>query len=101
VRFHYDVHGFNFVYVNFYLSDTDRDSGAHVLIAGSHRDKSLRQLFGSARISDEAALRRYGAERVRIIEAKAGSGFFEDTACYHKALPPSARDRLMLQLRYQ
>ncbi len=100
IRYHHDVHGFNFLYVNFYLSDTDADSGAHVLIRGSHRDKRWRNLVGSVRLSDEDALRQYGSERVVVVEGRAGSGFFEDASCYHKALAPRTRDRLLLQLRY-
>jgi hypothetical protein len=101
IRFHYDVHGFNFLYVSFYLLDTDARSGAHVLIEGSHRDKRLRHLLGSAKLDDARALADYGAARIRTIEGSAGAGFFEDTSCYHKALPPLDRERLMLQLRYQ
>jgi hypothetical protein len=35
------------------------------------------------------------------MEGRAGEGFFEDTLCFHKALAPAKRDRLMFQLRYQ
>ena len=100
IRFHYDVDGLNFIYVNFYLLDTDADSGAHVLIPGSHNNKKLWQLFGSARLTDKQALECYGKNSLKVITGLAGSGFFEDTSCYHKALPPLKRDRLMLQLRY-
>jgi hypothetical protein len=100
IQYHYDVHSLNFMYVNFYLLDTDADSGAHVLISGSHRQKRLRQLLGSARLTDEQALSCYGSERIEVITGTAGFGFFEDTSCYHKALPPKTSDRLMLQLRY-
>jgi hypothetical protein len=101
VRFHYDVHGFNFLYVNFYLFDTDENSGAHVLIEGSHRDKRPRHLFGSAKLTEQQAAADYGEERIKVIRGGAGDGFFEDASCYHKALPPRERDRLMFQLRYQ
>jgi len=101
VRFHYDVHSFNFLYVNFYLTDTDERSGAHVLIRGSHRGKRWRHLLGSARLTDEQARAEYGDDRILTMRGAARSGFFEDTSCYHKALPPLDRDRLMLQIRYQ
>jgi hypothetical protein len=100
VHFHYDVHGYNFMYVNFYLLDTDANNGAHTLISGSHCQKKLAHLLGSACLSDEAAVRFYGEDRVTVISGKAGTGFFEDTSCFHKALPPQQGDRLMLQLRY-
>jgi hypothetical protein len=101
VRFHYDVHSYNFLYVNFYLTDSDERSGAHVLIQGSHRDKRLRHLLGSAKLSDQQAQDDYGESRIRTMRGNARSGFFEDTSCYHKAIPPIERDRLMLQIRYQ
>ncbi len=101
VRFHYDVHSYNFMYVNFYLTDTDARSGAHVLIQGSHREKRWRHLLGSARLSDAQARDDYGESRILTICGAARSGFFEDTSCYHKAIPPLDRDRLMLQIRYQ
>lgn len=101
IDYHYDVDGMNFMYANFYLLDTTRTNGAHALIAGSHRRKGLRQLLGIARIGDDEAKAIYGADAERIIEGPAGSGFLEDTSCYHKALPPQTGDRLMLQLRYR
>ena len=100
IRFHFDVHGLSFMYMSFYLTDVDRDSGAHVVIRGSHRRKHLSDVLGSARISDEHALYRYGPDAQMVIEGRAGMGFFEDTACYHKALPPRSHPRLLLQLRY-
>lgn len=101
VQFHYDVDGYNFVYVSFYLVDVDRDGGAHVLIERTHEAKRLRHLFGTARLSDDEAKAAFGPEPIITIEAPAGQGFFEDTSCYHKALAPVLRDRLMLQIRYQ
>jgi hypothetical protein len=95
-----DVEGLNFAYVNFYLSPTDRTTGAHVLIDGSHRRKKLAHLLATARIGDAEAEALYGRERIVTIERAAGEGFFEDTSCFHKALAPVAGDRLLLQLRY-
>ena len=101
VLFHYDVDGYNFVYVSFYLVDVDCDGGAHALIERTHHAKRLRHLLGTACLSDDAAEAAFGADRIVTIEAPAGSGFFEDTSCYHKALVPTERDRLMIQFRYQ
>ncbi len=101
IDYHFDVNGFNFLYVNFYLLDTDDMNGAHALIAGSARNKPMRHLLGSARLGDAEARETYGTGAERVIEGPAGSGFLEDTSCYHKALAPVSADRLMLQLRYQ
>jgi hypothetical protein len=101
IRFHYDVHGLNFLYVNFYLTPTDARSGAHVLIEASHRRKGMRRLLSTARLDDDDAVRDYGEQSLRILTGPAGYGFFEDASCYHKALAPIERDRFMLQLRFQ
>lgn len=102
VEYHHDVdhqHG-NYFYVSFYLSDVDRDSGAHCMILGSHTDKPLRMKLGARRRTDAEILAHYGAARERVLEGPAGTGFIEDAACYHRALAPVTRERLMLQLRY-
>ncbi len=99
VDYHFDVEGFSFLYVNFYLTDTDRSSGAHALVKGSHRGKSLAMLK-SAAAPAETVLRRYGHDNVLLIERPRGFGFIEDAACYHKAIAPITQERLLLQIRY-
>jgi hypothetical protein len=101
IDFHYDVDGLNFVYFNFYLSDVTRQTGAHALIEGTHWRKRLRDLVGSANISDARAAAAYSGHPVKVFEGPAGTGFVEDTSCFHKAMPPVDGERLMLQLRYQ
>jgi hypothetical protein len=60
----------------------------------------MSMLFSSVRQTDEAILERFGRERAFQLTGKAGLGFVEDTTCFHKALPPKAADRLLLQLVY-
>ena len=100
IDYHYDVSGFNFVYASFYLTDTDRQSGAHVMMKRSHKKKPLRMLLGSASASQDAVRQRYGIDNEIIIEGPAGTGFVQDTSCYHRATPPTHRDRLMLAVRF-
>lgn len=100
IDYHFDVHSYNFVYVSFYLTDVDESSGAHVMITGSHVDKPLRYMWGSARQTDEAIRRYYRAGTEFVIRGPAGSGFIQDASCYHKALAPIREPRLALQLRY-
>jgi hypothetical protein len=99
VDFHYDVDGLNFLYLNFYMTATDRSTGAHGLIPGSHRGKKLRHLMGSARRSTSEIASVYGPRAEAVIEGPAGCGFFEDASCFHRAHIPADSDRLMLQLR--
>jgi hypothetical protein len=98
--YHYDVSGYNFVYANFYITDTDRNSGAHVMMKRSHNRKPLRMLLGSASASEASVHKQFGRENEIMIEGAAGTGFVQDTSCYHRATPPTHRDRLMLAVRF-
>ena len=100
VTFHYDAHGFNFVFVFFYLTDCGRDSGAHELVLGSQGPKPVRMLLSSVRQQDEALWKLYGRDRAHIVEGPPGFGFVEDTSCFHRARPPVDAPRLALQIRY-
>lgn len=99
-EFHFDVHSYNFAYAAYYLLDTDRTNGAHVMIAGSHKRKPAAWLFGSANQPDNIIYGHYPENKVLVIEGSAGSGFWQDSSCYHKALPPDLSDRLLFQVRY-
>jgi hypothetical protein len=100
IDYHYDVGGYNFVYASFYITDTDRHSGAHVMMKRSHNKKPLRMLLGSARASQEEVYKRFGRENEITIEGPAGTGFVQDTSCFHRASPPTCGDRLMLAVRF-
>jgi hypothetical protein len=100
IDYHYDIERRPTLYVYFYLSDVDDLCGAHVVVAGSHGNKPPRLKWASTRQREAVVLRRYGADKVVTLEGKAGFGFLEDPACFHKVLPPTVSDRLMLQLRY-
>ena len=99
IDYHYDVGGFNFVYTSFYITDTDRYSGAHTMMKRSHNHKPLRMLLGSTVASEAAVHDQFGRENEIIIEGPAGTGFVQDTSCYHRATPPTHGDRLMLAIR--
>lgn len=101
VQYHYDVGGYSFLYVFFYLTDCDSTSGAHQLIPGSHKRKSIKMLLSSARQKDALLKHFYGPDSSYIVEGVKGSGFFEDTACIHRAIAPVISKRLCLQIRYE
>lgn len=101
VNWHFDVHDINFVYVFFYINGSDKNSGAHEVIKGSHKKKKFfKHLIGSAKQQDSKLRKFYNENDFFIIEGKEGDGFIEDTSCYHRALPPKSNSRLCLQLRY-
>jgi len=66
----------------------------------SHKRKPLRMLLGSATASEAKVRQQFGLENEIMIEGLRGSGFVQDTSCYHRATPPRLRDRLMFQIRF-
>ena len=100
IDYHYDVGGYNFVYASFYITNTDRNSGAHVMMKRSHNRKPLRMLLGPASASEATVRRQFGIENEITIEGPAGTGFIQDTSCYHRASPPTQGDKLMLAVRF-
>lgn len=102
LSYHYDVAGYNFMSAYFYITDMDRQSGAHVMIENSHNHKPFHTLFApcSGRQTDEQVLNYYGKDRELLIEGKAGMGFVQDPSCFHKLLPPVTQHRLIFQIRY-
>ena len=81
-NFHFDVADFNSAILYFYISDVDMDSGPHVMVEGTHKHKSLHQMFNPF-LTDEQALQQYG-DRVKTVTGVAGTGFFEDQVAFHK-----------------
>lgn len=100
IDWHFDVHGYNFVTANFYLTDVDHRAGPRVILRGSHHGKRLGMLWGSANASEREVFDRFGEDRQLIVEGPAGTGFIEDTSCYHRVMPPKDRDQLMMQISY-
>lgn len=100
IDFHYDIEPTSALYVFFYITSADRDSGAHVAMARSHRVKSLPMIFSSSFQPENRVLAHYGEASQVIIEGGAGFGFLEDPAAFHKVLPPQKAERLVLQFRY-
>jgi len=99
-NFHYDLSGMNALYVYFYITGASAASGAHVMIKSSQFRKPLTTILASRFHNDEKLLSFYGNDRVLTIAGSPGTGFFEDSSCFHKGLVPTENDRLMLQLRY-
>tara|TARA_R110002126_G_scaffold47512_42_gene133220 strand:+ start:1071 stop:1889 length:819 start_codon:yes stop_codon:yes gene_type:complete len=100
VTYHYDVFGYNFTYAFFYLTPTDKSSGGHELIRGSHLRKPAGTYLSSIQPDHDRLVDYYGADKVAIIEGPPRSGFIEDTSCFHRARPAETAPRLALQIRY-
>ena len=95
--FHYDIDDLKFLKIFFYLNDVDEDRGPHVIIGNTHKKKNYFEIK-NRRLTDAVAVEKYG-DQIKVIEGKAGEGFFEDTFCYHKGTHPNKR-RLLLQFEF-
>lgn len=98
-NFHYDIAGYNFMTMNFYITPVRSVfDGPHMMIEGTHKKKPW-SFFLAGRQSD-AQINHHFPDKVRIILGPAGFGFMEDPSCIHRVLPPSSDHRLIFQIRY-
>ncbi len=98
--FHYsgeDCHSLKF---SFYLTHVDLCSSPHVCVKGSHVKKKYSHLYQRKGCSYQDITEFYGYKNIVPICGKAGSGFVEDTRCFHKAISPGSKDRLILQVTF-
>ncbi len=101
-QYHYDLDDFASIRFSFYLTDVDLDAGPHICILGSHR---LRAFFHEAnyfsrRPAEQQLKNFYGENKIISLTGKAGSGFIEDTFCFHRGSVPKSTRRLFLQLHF-
>ena len=101
VLFHHDPIDYHSLKFYFYLTDVDLFSGPHVCVRGSHKNKKVAHQF-SLLIGreDRDITDYYGDENVVTVCEKAGFGFAEEPFCFHKAITPSQRERLVLQITF-
>lgn len=98
--FHYDLDDCQFLKFFFYLTDVDLTSGPHVVVQGSHQQKSFAHQLRRRGYTDLDIVKAYGRENIKTICGLAGLGFVEDPLCFHKGLPPIVTDRLILQIEF-
>ncbi|PAX53169.1 hypothetical protein CK510_15470 [Brunnivagina elsteri CCALA 953] len=98
--YHYDLDGYNFIKFFFYLTDVNLNSGPHVYVRGSHKNKTLIDQFLRGRTSEQHLINYYGQDNIIKICAPAGWGFVEDTFASHQGVRPINQPRLMLQLLF-
>ena len=98
--FHYDLDGYRFLKIFFYLTEVNEWSGPHVIVQGTHRNMKWLHRLLRKRYTDNAIFAAYGKEPIARLCGPAGYGFVEDTFCFHKGEVPIKGDRLMLQIEY-
>lgn len=96
--FHYDIDSPKFLKFFLYLTDVDIDTGPHVIVKGTHRNKSYTEKV-NRRVHEEYLSKKYGNDKIIIKTGPRGSLFFEDTFAYHKGTTPK-KPRLILQAEY-
>lgn len=100
-EFHWDLDDYRTLTFFFYLTDVTPRSGAHIVIKGSHRRKKPSHLFSFSKSRSEEHLAAvYGRENFVNLRGPAGTGFAEDTFCFHKGLHPLEDHRLIVQVRF-
>ncbi|MBV6627781.1 MAG: hypothetical protein KI793_33475 [Rivularia sp. (in: Bacteria)] len=99
-NFHYDVAGFNFVTVSFFITDVEENTGPHIMIEKSHNRKPLKMLFRSNIQKEADVWCYYNRSEQLTIKGNAGFGFFQDPSCIHRLKLPKNDNRLILQIRY-
>lgn len=96
--FHYDIDALKFLKLFIYITDVDEDSGPHVIISKTHLKKSFFEKR-NRRLTDDQVSDVFETERINVMTAPKGTGFFEDTFAYHKGTTPK-KPRLILQIEY-
>mgnify|MGYP001211218973 CR=1 FL=1 len=96
--FHRDIDKLNSLKLFVYLSDVDYQSGPHVYIRSSH-NSSFKTSKGK-QYSDNDLKKQFNNKDIISLEGKAGYTFIADTFGFHKGLPPSDKNRLVLQVIY-
>ena len=97
-RFHYDANDFKSLTFFVYLTDIDDlDCGAHVVIEGTHRNKTFKELSKKT-IDDQWAQITYD-KKIKPILGKKGTVFAEESSAYHKVAECKQR-RLILMIYY-
>lgn len=101
--FHRDVDDFRFFKFFFYLTDVAPSDGAHVCVAGSHKQPPQLRLvdrWNIRRYTDQEVEAQYSKDSILEICGVAGEGFAENTLCIHKGRTPTKQPRLLLQLQF-
>jgi len=95
--FHFDYAGWHSLNLFIYLTDVGEDSGAHQVVAGTHRSRKIWDAIRPS-IPDDEITKRFAGD-IQTITGPAGTTFFEDTAAFHRRLIVQRR-RVVLNILY-
>ena len=97
--FHFDKDRLVFLKVFVYLTDVTPETGPHIYVSGSHRNKPD-ALWQDGRRSDEEVETAYPPGSIQEITGPAGTVFLADTRGYHKGMPVQSGERVLMQFHY-
>lgn len=97
-KFHYDTHDFKSLTVFVYLTDVSLDSGPHMIIPGTHKNKTLKTL-AHIYLTDDVAQKLF-PDQIKAVVGTKGLVFIEDISGYHKAALCNKGSRLLLSIDY-
>ena len=97
-NFHYDTHDFKSLTVFVYLTDVSLDSGPHMIIPGTHKNKTLKSL-AHIYLTDDVAQKLF-PDKIKAVLGTKGLVFIEDISGYHKAAVCNKENRLLLSIDY-
>ena len=97
--FHFDMDRFRFLKFFFYLTDVDHDTGPHVYVRGTHRQRPA-DFFEDRRFSDAEVEDQFGSDRIEEIVGERGTILAVDTSGLHKGLALRRGRRLLLQIEF-
>jgi hypothetical protein len=100
-RFHFDLDDWRMIKYFFYIEAVDENSGPHVYVLGSHRQRFLRHQFTLlvGQPSEEIE-RTYGREAIVKLTGPEGFGFVEDPFGFHMGSLAKREPRLVLEISF-
>ncbi|OAF18671.1 hypothetical protein AXW67_03945 [Bradyrhizobium neotropicale] len=100
-RFHFDLDDWRMIKYFFYIEAVDENSGPHVYVVGSHRQRFLRHQFTLVvGHPSEEIERTYGRETIVKLTGPAGFGFVEDPFGFHMGSLAKRTPRLVLEISF-
>ena len=102
-KFHFDLDRIKWLKLFIYLTDTNKDSGPHEYVKGTHKisgkPKNLLNK-GYHRITEENIDQYFSKDRIIKLLGSKGTMFIADTSCFHRGLPPVNQHRLILIMEF-
>jgi len=95
--FHWDNDFTKFLKLYIYLSDVDENSGPHIYVPGTHKNKLFKHQLQRP-YSDRDVYNSYPI--IKPFLGDIGSSFFVDSYGLHKANVPKTKNRIMLNVHY-